>query len=172
NSVVTTRRVLERFVVHYFSQRAAWKFLKDIPKPALRKSNKGCHFILTPFVLAEQHLEESQHHGWFRLGLNVTAVGHLLLRLRTGCQGVTNIVVYKGERAKVLGKRVCGITVRCGASLVFASIGAGISATLLRPKTGQSLGKHHTTRHACLIVFKGVWKRVSKLIIRFLHLNF
>nr|GEY83217.1 protein SYM-1 like [Tanacetum cinerariifolium] len=28
-SVVTTRRVLERFAVHYFCQRAAWKLLKE-----------------------------------------------------------------------------------------------------------------------------------------------
>ena len=79
-----------------------------------------------------------------------------------------DVVVYQGERAKVLGKKVCSITVKCGASLVFASIGAGIGATLFRPTTGQSIGKHHSTRHACLIVFRGVWKRVLKLIIRFL----
>ncbi|GJY20503.1 hypothetical protein Tco_0393069 [Tanacetum coccineum] len=44
-----------------------------------------------------------------------------------------DVVVQKGERAKVLGKRVCDITVRYGASLVLASIGAGIGATLFRP---------------------------------------
>ncbi|PWA91015.1 hypothetical protein CTI12_AA095280 [Artemisia annua] len=49
-------------------------------------------------------------------------------------------VVHQGEQAKVFGKRVCGITARRGASLVFASIGAGIGATLFRPTTGQSIG--------------------------------
>ncbi|PWA61359.1 hypothetical protein CTI12_AA231340 [Artemisia annua] len=51
-----------------------------------------------------------------------------------------DVVVDKGERAKILGKRVCNVTVRYGVSLVFASVGAGIGATLFRPTTGQSIG--------------------------------
>ncbi|XP_076911092.1 uncharacterized protein LOC143568954 [Bidens hawaiensis] len=50
------------------------------------------------------------------------------------------------QRVKVLGKKVCGATVRCGASLVFASIGAGIGATVFRPSSGQSIGKHFAIR--------------------------
>lgn len=44
-------------------------------------------------------------------------------------------------QSKLLGKKISGITIRCGASLVFASIGAGIGATLLRPSIGQWIGK-------------------------------
>lgn len=47
----------------------------------------------------------------------------------------------KPERLKLLGKKVTGATVRCSASLVFASIGAGIGATLFRPSAGQWIGK-------------------------------
>lgn len=50
--------------------------------------------------------------------------------------------VNKAKEAKVLGKKVTGITIRCGASLVFASIGAGIGATTVRPSIGQWIGKH------------------------------
>lgn len=45
------------------------------------------------------------------------------------------------EKAKLLGKKVSCATVRCSASLVFASIGAGIGATLFRPSIGQWIGK-------------------------------
>lgn len=49
--------------------------------------------------------------------------------------------VDAAEQAKLLGKKVTATTVRCGASLVFASIGAGIGATLFSPSTGQWIGK-------------------------------
>lgn len=52
--------------------------------------------------------------------------------------------VDKFKQAKLLGKRVTGITIRCGASLVFASIGAGIGATMIRPSYGQWIGKQIT----------------------------
>ncbi|CAN1135770.1 hypothetical protein LINPERHAP2_LOCUS9051 [Linum perenne] len=40
-TVVTTRRILERLAVHYVSQRMAWKLLKEIPKSAQRKAERG-----------------------------------------------------------------------------------------------------------------------------------
>lgn len=45
------------------------------------------------------------------------------------------------EQAKDLGNKVVGITVRCGSSLLFAAIGAGICSCLIRPSTGQWIGK-------------------------------
>lgn len=50
--------------------------------------------------------------------------------------------VETAEQVKLLGKKLSGTTVKCGASLVFASIGAGIGATLFRPSAGQWIGKH------------------------------
>jgi len=44
-------------------------------------------------------------------------------------------------KIRLLGKKVYGATVKCGASLIFASIGAGIGA-LFHPSTGQWIGKH------------------------------
>lgn len=48
------------------------------------------------------------------------------------------------QKLKLLGKKVSGTSIRCGASLIFASIGAGIGATLIRPSMGQWIGKHIT----------------------------
>lgn len=47
----------------------------------------------------------------------------------------------ESQEAKLLGKKVFGVTIRCGSSLVFASIGAGIGATIVRPSIGQWIGK-------------------------------
>ena len=49
--------------------------------------------------------------------------------------------VDQAERVKLLGKKVSSATVRCGSSLVFASIGAGLGATFFRPSAGQWIGK-------------------------------
>ena len=47
----------------------------------------------------------------------------------------------KRAEFEILGRKVFGATVRCSASLIFAAIGAGIGATLLRPSLGQWVGK-------------------------------
>lgn len=59
--------------------------------------------------------------------------------------------VEREEQVKGLGKKVYGVTVRCGASLLFASIGAGIGATLFRPSTGQSVGKYQPSLQHCIL---------------------
>lgn len=49
-----------------------------------------------------------------------------------------------GDRARqvgLLGQKVFKATVRCSSSLIFASLGAGIGATLYRPSVGQWIGK-------------------------------
>lgn len=137
-TVVTTRRVLERVAVVYVSQRMAWKLLKDIPKSAIRKSRRG--LPTTVF--------------FFRVG-RTTFRGHLLGVTAAGLVQ-TGIEIYRcyaritnteeidrvktTEQAKLLGKKISGITIRCGASLIFASIGAGIGAVLFRPSIGQWIG--------------------------------
>nr|GEY08749.1 ribonuclease H-like domain-containing protein [Tanacetum cinerariifolium] len=155
-SVVTTRFVLERFAVHRYPHRVAWKLLKDVPKSALRKSNREM-----PFYIYTVCVGRTTFRGHF-LGVAASWLVEVGIECYHCVRNIVksknkgedaDVVAHQGERAKVLGKRVCGVTVRCGASLVFASIGAGIGATLFRPTTGQSYAKHHTTRHACLICF-------------------
>jgi len=45
-------------------------------------------------------------------------------------------------RIRVLRQKVFLATVRCNASLIFASIGGGIGASLIRPSLGQWVGKN------------------------------
>lgn len=45
------------------------------------------------------------------------------------------------EQVRILGQKVALTSIRCSSSLVFASIGAGIGATLVRPSLGQWIGK-------------------------------
>lgn len=62
--------------------------------------------------------------------------------------------VDKAEKLQLFKKKVSSATVRCSASLVFASIGAGIGASLFRPSTGQWIGKHQVTNfHLKLISY-------------------
>ncbi|KAI3686129.1 hypothetical protein L1987_79801 [Smallanthus sonchifolius] len=139
-SVVTTRRVLERLAVHHFSQRAAWKLLKDVPKSAMRKANRGMPFYTYFFCVSR-----TTFRGHF-LGVAASwlvQVGiecYRFVRNSLKSNQEEDVDVDQSQRVKVLGKKVYGVTVRCGASLVFASIGAGIGATLFRPSTGQSVG--------------------------------
>lgn len=49
--------------------------------------------------------------------------------------------IDKAERNRVFRQKVFIATVRCNASLIFASIGGGIGATLFRPQVGQWIGK-------------------------------
>jgi len=49
--------------------------------------------------------------------------------------------VDKTNEVGVLGQKIFITTVRCTSSLIFASIGAGIGATLVRPSLGQWIGK-------------------------------
>lgn len=45
------------------------------------------------------------------------------------------------KQVEILAQRVSVATVRCISSLIFASIGAGIGAVLIRPSLGQWMGK-------------------------------
>ncbi|KAK6947061.1 hypothetical protein RJ641_000534 [Dillenia turbinata] len=138
-SVVTTRRVLERVAVHYVSQRMAWKFLKDVPRSAVRKAQREM-----PCYMYFYRVSKTTFRGHF---LGVTASWMVQVTIET-YRFFRSLLksnedeerVNTTEQVKLLGLRVSGATMRCGASLVFASIGAGIGATLIRPSTGQWIG--------------------------------
>ncbi|XP_065862575.1 uncharacterized protein [Euphorbia lathyris] len=137
-TVVTTRRILERLAVHYVSQRMAWKLLKDVPKSAVRKAERGMPAYLYIF-----RVSRTTFRGHF-LGVGASwliQVGIEVYRFfsRLAKSEEENHNVDK-EQVTILGKKITGVTLRCGASLVFASVGAGIGATLIRPSTGQWIG--------------------------------
>lgn len=52
----------------------------------------------------------------------------------------TRNAAEKAEQVGILVKKVYVASIMCGASLVFASVGAGIGASLLGPSTGQRIG--------------------------------
>lgn len=136
-TVVTTRRVLERIAVHYVSQRMAWKLLKDVPKSAVRKAERGMPTLVYFFSVSK-----TTFRGHF-LGVAASwlvQVGIEIYRCFSSIFKEESDDVDKAERVKLLGKKVTGTTVRCGASLVFASIGAGLGATFCRPSAGQWIG--------------------------------
>ncbi|KAJ4725267.1 Isopentenyl-diphosphate delta-isomerase [Melia azedarach] len=138
-TVVTTRRVLERLAVHYVSQRMAWKLLKDVPKSATRKAQRGL-----PTMIYFFRVSRTTFRGHF-LGVAASWIVQIGIEIYRSFSRIMNSdeesnKVDKSEEAKLLGKKVSGVTIRCGASLVFASIGAGIGATLVRPSVGQWIG--------------------------------
>ncbi|KAL0397586.1 UNVERIFIED_CONTAM: hypothetical protein Scaly_0207000 [Sesamum calycinum] len=138
-SVVTTRRILERLAVHYVSQRMAWKLLKDVPKSATRKAARGMPTLTYIFCVSRTTF---RGHFLGVLASWVVQVGTDIYRFFTSISKSKqdSDTVDTAEQLQILGNKVYGATVRCGASLVFASIGAGIGATLVRPSAGQWIG--------------------------------
>jgi len=135
-TVVTTRRVLERIAVHYVSQRMTWKLLKDVPKSAVRKAGRGMPTLVYFFSVSR-----TTFRGHF-LGVAATwlvQVGIEIYRYFSSKMKESDDV-DEAEKVKLLGKKVSSATVRCGSSLVFASIGAGLGATFFRPSAGQWIG--------------------------------
>ncbi|TYH92142.1 hypothetical protein ES332_A13G161500v1 [Gossypium tomentosum] len=137
-TVVTTRRVLERLAVIYVSQRMAWKLLKDVPKSAVRKSQRGL-----PTTVYFFRVSRTTFRGHL-LGVVAAALVQTGIEIyRCFCRKTNSEEsdeVNLTEQTKLLGKKISDITIRCGASLVFASIGAGIGAVLFRPSVGQWIG--------------------------------
>ncbi|KAL3815093.1 hypothetical protein ACJIZ3_016361 [Penstemon smallii] len=138
-SVVTTRRVLERLAVYYISQRMAWKLLKDVPQSAARKAGRKLSTLTYTFCVSRTTF---RGHLLGVLASWIVQVGTDVYRFFTSISKARkeNETIDTKEQLQVLGKKVNGITIRCGASLIFASIGAGIGATLVRPSIGQWIG--------------------------------
>ncbi|XP_057782134.1 uncharacterized protein LOC131000307 [Salvia miltiorrhiza] len=138
-SVVTTRRILERLAVHYASQRIAWKLLKDVPKSAIRKAGRKMPTCTFCYCVSRTtfrgHLLGVVASWAVQIGLNIYAFFSKITKSKD-----SDATTDTTKELKILGKKVYGTTVRCCASLVFASIGAGIGSTLIRPGTGQWIG--------------------------------
>ncbi|GKA21749.1 hypothetical protein Tco_0701738 [Tanacetum coccineum] len=140
-SVVTTRRVLERLAVHHLSQRAAWKLIKDVPMSAMHKANRGMPFYIY-FVRVSRTTFRGQFLGYAASWIVQVGIEcYRFVRDISKSNEVDDVTVdpQHKERVKLLGDRVYYVTVRCCSSLISASIGSGISATLLRPSSGQSV---------------------------------
>jgi len=73
------------------------------------------------------------------------------------------------KKVQLLGQKVALTSIRCGSSLVFASIGAGIGATLVRPSLGQWIGKIINNIYRKLLLQSLFLNCVSLILI---HFNF
>lgn len=138
-TIVTMRRLLERLSVYYVSQRMAWKLLKDIPKSALRKAGRGMPTFTYIYCVSR-----ATFRGHF-LGVLASWAVHVgidIYRFFSSVSKARQGIDTAGTRkqVRILGRKVYGATVGCCASLVFASVGAGIGATVTRPSAGQWIG--------------------------------
>lgn len=143
STVITIRRVLERLAVSYFSQRMAWKLLKDASKSAARKAVRG--MPTTAYIGAVTRTTVRAHclgvaASWvFQVGCDICKT---LLRLFWYSKEDIE-EVNKTEEFQLLGRKIYAVTLKCTASLIFAAIGAGVGASLtrdIRPSLGQWLG--------------------------------
>ncbi|KAG2384432.1 uncharacterized protein HKW66_Vig0148040 [Vigna angularis] len=139
STVVTTRRILERIAVRYVSQRMAWKLLKDIPRSATRKAGRNM-----PTVVYFYRVSRTTFRGHM-LGVAASWLGQVGIDLYRFFSSAFKVQkedndVDKTNEVEVLGQKIFITTVRCTSSLIFASIGAGIGATLVRPSLGQWIG--------------------------------
>ncbi|KAK7333159.1 hypothetical protein VNO80_29923 [Phaseolus coccineus] len=133
--VVTTGRILERITVHYVSRRMAWKLLKDVPQSAARKAGRKM-----PTLVYICSVSKTTFRGYM-LGVSASWIVQVgiglfqFFKLKSKNEKLSNDV-----RIRLLKQKVFLATIRCNASLIFASIGAGIGASLIRPSVGQWVG--------------------------------
>ncbi|KAK7305488.1 hypothetical protein VNO77_43394 [Canavalia gladiata] len=135
-TVVTTRRILERIAVHHVPRRTAWKLIKDVPQSAVRKAGRKM-----PISIYFCSVSKATFRGYL-LGVSASwlvQVGIGLFQCFNSKLKNGNDNVEKAKRKRLIRQMIVMATVRCNASLIFASIGAGIGA-LIRPSVGQCVG--------------------------------
>ncbi|XP_019439278.1 PREDICTED: uncharacterized protein LOC109344991 [Lupinus angustifolius] len=136
-TIVTTRRILERIAVHHVSRRMAWKLLKDAPTSAARKAVRKMPTLVYFFSVSR-----TTFRGYM-LGVAASwlvQVGIKLCQFFTFNSKKRDDNIDNAERARILRQKIFVATVKCNASLICASIGAGIGATLFSPSLGQWIG--------------------------------
>ncbi|KAE9621782.1 hypothetical protein Lalb_Chr01g0018421 [Lupinus albus] len=138
-SVVTTRRILERIAVHYVSQRMAWKLLKDVPRSATRKAGRKMSTLVYSLSVSRTtfrgHMLGVAASWLVQVGIELYRFFNSIFKSTDEDDDVD-----KTKQVGLLGQKVFVASVRCSSSLIFASIGAGIGATIVRPSLGQWIG--------------------------------
>lgn len=143
-SVVTTRRILERIAVHYVSERMAWKLLKDVPRSATRKAARNMptyvYFFSVGRTTFRGHMLGVAASWVVQVGMELYRFFRSIFNAKDEDSNVDTTKQDTTKKVQLLGQKVALTSIRCGSSLVFASIGAGIGATLVRPSLGQWIG--------------------------------
>ncbi|XP_061336843.1 uncharacterized protein LOC133283929 [Gastrolobium bilobum] len=139
STVVTTRRILERIAVHYVSQRMAWKLLKDVPKSATRKAVRkmptSVYFYSVSRTTFRGHMLGVAASWLVQVGIDLYRFFTSMFKAKHEDNDFDET-----NQVGLLGQRIFVATVKCSSSLIFASIGAGIGANLVRPSLGQWVG--------------------------------
>ncbi|BAT88274.1 hypothetical protein VIGAN_05173100 [Vigna angularis var. angularis] len=113
----------------------AWKLLKDVPQSAARKAGRKM-----PTLVYICSVSKTTFRGYM-LGVSASWVVQVGIGLFQFFKSKSkNENLSNNVRIRVLRQKVFLATVRCNASLIFASIGAGIGASLIRPSVGQWVG--------------------------------
>ncbi|XP_045830868.1 uncharacterized protein LOC123924701 [Trifolium pratense] len=136
-TVVTTTRILERITFRYVSTKRAWRLLKDVPTSAARKAGRGM-----PNYVYFYSVSRATFRGHI-LGVAaswIVQVGVRVFQFFTFKSTNEDGSINKDERNRIFKEKVFIATLKCNASLIFASIGGGIGATLFRPSIGQWIG--------------------------------
>ncbi|KAH1032469.1 hypothetical protein J1N35_044643 [Gossypium stocksii] len=111
---------------------------QNVPESAVRKSQRGLptavHFFRVSRTTFRGHLLGVMAAALVQTGIEI----YRCFCRKTNSEESDEVNLT--EQTKLLGKRISGFTIRCGASLIFASIGAGIGAVLFRPSVGQWIG--------------------------------
>ncbi|AES74402.1 hypothetical protein MtrunA17_Chr6g0449901 [Medicago truncatula] len=143
-SVVTTRRFLERIAVHYVSERMAWKLLKDVPRSATRKAARNMptyvYFFSVGRTTFRGHMLGVAASWVVQVGMELYRFFRSIFSANDEDSNVDTTKQDTTKQVQLLGQKVALTSIRCSSSLVFASIGAGIGATLVRPSLGQWIG--------------------------------
>lgn len=145
-TVVTTRRLLERIVVRCVSKRITWKLLKDLPRSAERKAGRHLSkfqlFVAVKKTTFRGHAVAIAASWLVQLALDIySCIRSIYQRKRKLAAGNTNgHYQVEIEELTILWRKIVGNTVKCGASLVCASVGAGLGAVMIRPTIGQWIG--------------------------------
>uniref|UniRef100_A0ACD5XIC3 Uncharacterized protein n=2 Tax=Avena sativa TaxID=4498 RepID=A0ACD5XIC3_AVESA len=135
-SVVTTRRVFERIAVRHVSDRTAWKLLKDAAKSSKRKATRGMSIPEYTYCVARTTLRAhvlGVAAAW--VIQSIVQVYKCFIRQPDNDEELLD----ESNKFKLFGRKIYSVTIKCGFSLVFASIGAGVGA-LLHPMHGQWIG--------------------------------
>ncbi|XP_024636359.1 uncharacterized protein [Medicago truncatula] len=136
-TVVTTRRILERITFHYGSRKMAWRLIKDVPTSAARKAGRKMPTYIYFFSVSKATCRGNM------LGIAaswIVQVGVRIFQFFATKSRNEDGSINKAERNRIFKQKVFLATLRCNASLIFASIGGGIGATLIRPSIGQWIG--------------------------------
>ncbi|URE16687.1 hypothetical protein MUK42_35382 [Musa troglodytarum] len=119
-AVVTTRRVLERFAVQHVSQRMAWKLLKDVPRSAKRKFDRGM-----PTLLFFYSVSRTTFRGHM-LGVAASWIIQVIIEIyrcffRKHNNDDEDINI--NEKIRLFRRKLFGTTVKCSASEIEESTG-------------------------------------------------